>query len=66
MCKKISFLAGAVSYLEAYFGQGTGPVHIESVGCSGTESILLQCTHAASHNCYHAEDAGIKCSPPGS
>ena len=52
-------------FSDAYFGQGTGPIHIDNVGCSGSESVLVQCNHLTINNCVHAEDAGVRCSPPG-
>ena len=55
----------AVSYSNAYFGQGTGPIHLDNVGCSGSESVLVQCNHLTATSCVHAEDAGVRCSPPG-
>ena len=54
----------AISFSNAYFGQGTGPIHIDNVGCSGSESVLVQCNHLTIDNCVHAEDAGVRCSPP--
>ena len=52
---------GAVSLSYAYFGQGTGAIHLDDVQCSGSETSLLQCPHSSTHNCGHYEDAGIRC-----
>ena len=58
------FFTGAVS--TAYFGQGTGPIHIYNVGCSGSESVLVQCNHLTRNIiCGHADDAGVRCTPLG-
>ena len=48
----------------AYFGQGSGPIFLDNVACSGTESTLLSCNsnRIGYENCGHHEDAGVKCS----
>ncbi|XP_064176535.1 deleted in malignant brain tumors 1 protein-like isoform X3 [Anguilla rostrata] len=49
---------------EAQFGQGTGEIWMDDVGCSGNESSLSQCSHGGlgKHNCDHGKDAGAVCS----
>ncbi|KAJ8347421.1 hypothetical protein AAFF_G00205750, partial [Aldrovandia affinis] len=50
----------------AQFGAGSGPIWLDDVGCSGSESSLSQCTHrglgSQSHNCDHYDDTGVVCS----
>ena len=56
---------GATPYNGAFFGQGTGPFHIQYIGCSGSESDLLQCSMQRrwwyTRCSNHVEDAGVLC-----
>ena len=49
----------------AFFGEGTGPIWLDDVSCTGSESELLECPHngIGNHNCNHFEDASVSCSP---
>lgn len=47
----------------AAFGQGTGPIHLDDLMCTGREATLFDCPFAATHNCIHFEDAGVRCNP---
>ena len=58
------FSLGATSYSSAHFGQGTGPILLDNVGCSGLEEHLLSCSYVMpSSNKIHSEDAGVLCVP---
>ena len=56
-------LIDAVAFSGAFFGQGSGPIHMDDVSCNGSETTLLQCSHTTLHNCGHHEDAGVRCIP---
>jgi len=50
---------------QASFGEGTGPILLDRLQCTGTESSLLSCSHRdiGIHICGHHEDAGVVCAP---
>ena len=52
---------GAIARSRAFFGQGTGPIQLDNVQCSGTENRLQDCSLLRTHNCAHSEDAGVTC-----
>ena len=59
----VSITAAARALSSAHFGPGRGPIHLDDLGCAGTENFLLECPHGGvgSHNCRHVEDAGVDC-----
>ena len=58
----ILLFIAAIAVTRAAFGRGTGPVYLNSVRCSGTESSLLSCSHSGiGVACSHSGDAGVVC-----
>ena len=55
--------AGAISFGEARFGQGTGRIFLDDVMCRGSEPSLIVCpaNPIGIHDCGHSEDAGVQC-----
>ena len=54
---------GAVAFGNAHFGAGIGPVYLDDVECSGSESNLTNCSSRSIIHCNrgHSEDAGVRC-----
>ena len=48
------------------YGRGTGPIWLSDLGCSGTESSVLQCRYSgwSVTSCGHSEDVSISCGTP--
>ena len=63
VCRQLGYTTAARRSVNAEFGQGTGRIWRDDVGCSGTESRLSSCSASywGSHNCYHSDDAGVVC-----
>ena len=53
----------AVAFSSAHFGAGVGPIHLDNVGCTGSETNLTDCSYDSIVNCLrgHSEDAGVRC-----
>ena len=64
VCRQLGYLTSSNAYHGAHFGQGTGPIWLDSVQCTGSETHLVNCTNRGDigiHDCGHDEDAGVEC-----
>ncbi len=63
VCRQLGFSdVGSVSTSSASFGDGTGPIYLSSVQCSGAESGLINCTSGMlASTCNHSRDAAARC-----
>ena len=63
VCRQLGYTTAVRRSISAEFGQGTGRIWRDNVGCSGTESRLSSCSASywGIHNCYHSDDAGVVC-----
>ena len=64
VCRQLGYNLTGVAYTNAYFGQGTGPIWLDNVQCTGSETHLVKCTNSGDigiHDCGHDEDAGVEC-----
>ena len=57
----LQLFSGAIAYSRAFYGQGTVPILLDDVRCTGTENGLIDCPYTAIDNCVHSEDAAISC-----
>ncbi|XP_072041418.1 uncharacterized protein [Amphiura filiformis] len=64
VCRQLGLPSGGAQAISSsQFGQGTGPVWVDDVSCSGSENRLDECRHNGwgINNCDHQEDAGVIC-----
>ena len=64
VCRQLGFRWYTSLYGGAHFGQGSGPILLDNVTCTGSELTLANCEHLGFNNtrsCSHSEDAGVRC-----
>ncbi|XP_072884197.1 scavenger receptor cysteine-rich domain-containing protein DMBT1-like [Hemitrygon akajei] len=63
VCNQLGCPSAAAAIPTARFGQGSGYIWMDDVGCNGNESTLWECSFRewGVHNCHHHEDAGVIC-----
>lgn len=57
---------GSIARRFAFYGRGTGPIHLDNVFCNGREEKLFHCNadFDASED-GHFKDAGVRCFAKG-
>ena len=68
VCRQLGFGSSGTAIGSAGFGQGPLSIWLNSVTCTGNESILASCGHLGvgiTSSCTHSEDAGVRCSGDG-
>ena len=62
VCRELGYPV-AVRYHSYYFGQGSGPIWLDNLACTGTETSLYNCSHngVSNHDCSHFSDVGVIC-----
>lgn len=51
----------------ATYGQGTGPIWIDNLGCGGKEDKVINCNSMSGTTAFdnHGEDVGVICTAKG-
>ena len=64
VCRQLGYGSSGTAVYGAGFGQGSGPIWLDNVLCSGNEITVASCGHYGigfTRNCSHSEDAGVRC-----
>ena len=63
VCHQLGYARATRATYTAEFGQGSGPIWMDNVQCTGLENSINECPFNGwgQHNCYHSEDAGVAC-----
>ena len=64
VCRQLGFPGAISSSCCAAFGRGTGPIWLDDVRCTGSETSLSSCSHRGwgiLFSCSHYEDVGVNC-----
>ena len=63
VCKQLGFESAEQIFYKAQYGEGSGPIWIDQISCPDGVRSVLNCSHNGwgSHDCKHAEDAGVRC-----
>jgi len=64
VCRQLGISPSGSAVTNADFGQGTGTILLDGVGCTRQQSNIFDCRHNGfkNHDCSHSEDAGVRCS----
>ena len=65
VCRQLGLGLKGIAYSRAFFDQGSGPIWLDNVLCTGSESTIASCGHLGvniTRSCDQGEDAGVRCS----
>ena len=65
VCRQLGFGSSGTAIGSAGFGQGSGPIWLNGITCTGNELTLIGCGFLefnVTTSCHHHKDAGVNCS----
>uniref|UniRef100_A0A670JXX3 Soluble scavenger receptor cysteine-rich domain-containing protein SSC5D n=1 Tax=Podarcis muralis TaxID=64176 RepID=A0A670JXX3_PODMU len=64
VCRELGCGNASKAFGGAWFGQGSGPIWLEGLNCTGEEAFLSECPQSpwGEHSCNHSQDASVECS----
>uniref|UniRef100_A0A3B4BL78 SRCR domain-containing protein n=1 Tax=Pygocentrus nattereri TaxID=42514 RepID=A0A3B4BL78_PYGNA len=63
VCRELGCGEAVDALSDAHYGPGSGPIWMNNMSCSGSETTLKNCRSDGwrKHNCSHFKDAGVVC-----
>ena len=58
VCRQLGFGSSGQSFSHAYFGEGSGPIWLNKIVCTDSESTLASCGHLGlnlTRSCSHSK-----------